>query len=123
MAAALIGVDPAKRAHTIEVLDASQTTLATARFDNNNDGYRQMRALARRWPSRVWAIEGATGVGLQLAQRLVADGEAVLDVPSKLSTRARAIDTGHGRKNDPSDAHAVRRGGTAHPGAARGRAR
>ena len=26
----VIGVDPAKRSHTIEVLDASQTTLATA---------------------------------------------------------------------------------------------
>jgi len=92
MAAALIGVDPAKRAHTIEVLDPSQTTLATARFDNNNDGYRP-------------------------------DGEAVLDVPSKLSTRARAIDTGHGPKNDPAVRVRSRRGGTAHPGAARGRAR
>jgi len=116
MAAVVIGVDPAKRSHTVEVLDGSQATLATARFDNNNDGYRQMRVLARRWPSRVWAVEGATGVGLQLAQRLVADGEPVLDVPSKLSTRARAIDTGHGRKNDPSDAHAVAVVGLRTPG-------
>jgi len=33
-------------------------------------------------------------------QRLVADGEVVLDVPPKLSTRARICDTGHGHKND-----------------------
>jgi hypothetical protein len=66
-----------------------------------------MRALGRRWPSRVWAVEGATGVGRHLAQRLLSDGERVLDVPSKLSTRVRAIDTGHGRLNDPADAHAV----------------
>jgi hypothetical protein len=50
---------------------------------------------------------GAGGVGLQLAQRLVADGETVLDVPPKLSTRARIFDRGHGRKNDPGDARTV----------------
>jgi transposase len=116
MVAVVIGVDPAKRSNTIEVIDKSETTLLTARFDNSNLGYRQMRAQARRWPDRVWAVEGATGVGLHLAQRLVADGEAVLDVPSKLSTRARAIDTGHGRKNDPSDAHAVAVVGLRTPG-------
>lgn len=44
---------------------------------------------------------------LRLAQRLISDGERVLDVPSKLSTRVRAIDSGHGRKNDPADASAV----------------
>lgn len=107
MAGVVIGVDPAKRSNTIEVIDKSETVLLTARFDNTNVGYRQLRTQARRWPDRVWAVEGATGVGLHLAQRLVSDGERVLDVPSKLSTRVRAIDTGHGRKNDPTDAHAV----------------
>jgi transposase len=107
MAGVVIGVDPAKRSHTLEVIDSREKVLAAERFDNNNDGYRAMRALAGRWPSRVWAVEGATGVGRQLAQRLLSDGERVLDVPSKLSTRVRAMDTGHGRKNDPADAHAV----------------
>jgi transposase len=55
----------------------------------------------------VWAVEGAGGVGVQLAQRLVAAGETVLDVPPKLSTRARIFDRGHGRKNDPTDARTV----------------
>ena len=107
MVAVVIGVDPAKRSNTIEVIDASETVLLTARFDNNNIDYRKMRTLVKRWPDRTWAVEGATGVGLHLAQRLVADGERVVDVPFKLSTRVRAIDTGHGRKNDPTDAHAV----------------
>ena len=66
-----------------------------------------MVRLTRRWPERVWAVEGAAGVGVQLAQRLVADGETVLDVPPKLSTRARTFDVGHGRKNDPGDARTV----------------
>lgn len=31
----------------------------------------------------------------------------MVDVPAKLSARARALDTGHNRKTDPHDAHAV----------------
>ena len=107
MTAVVIGVDPAKRSHTIEVISGRERVLAVGRFDNDNTGYRAMRVLAKRWPTRVWAVEGASGVGRQLAQRLISDGERVLDVPSKLSTRVRAMDTGHGRKNDPTDAHAV----------------
>ncbi len=42
-----------------------------------------------------------------MAQRLLADGEHVVDVPAKLSARARALDTGHNRKTDAHDAHAV----------------
>ena len=49
----------------------------------------------------------ANGVGRHLAQRLVADGETVLDVPAKLSARARVFSTGHGRKTDATDAHSV----------------
>jgi len=99
MTAVVIGVDPAKRSHAIEVIDERERTLAAEQFVNDNDGYRQLRALGRRWSKRVWAVEGAGGVGRQLAQRLVADGESVIDVPAKLSTRVRAMSTGHGRKN------------------------
>jgi transposase len=42
-----------------------------------------------------------------LAQRLLADGETVVDVPAKLSARVRVFDTGNARKTDPVDAHAV----------------
>jgi Transposase len=49
----------------------------------------------------------ATAVGRHIAQRLVADGETVLDVPAKLSARARVFATGQGRKTDPVDAHSV----------------
>jgi hypothetical protein len=47
------------------------------------------------------------GVGRHLAQRLVAEGEPVVDVPAKLSARVRVFSTGHGRKTDAIDAHAV----------------
>ena len=107
MTAVMIGVDPAKRSHAMAVLDERETQLAALQVGNDSAGYRDMVRLARRWPERIWAVEGAAGVGVQLAQRLVADGETVLDVPPKLSTRARIFDVGHGRKNDPGDARTV----------------
>jgi transposase len=55
----------------------------------------------------VWAVEGANGVGRPIAQRLLADGERVLDVPAKLAARARVFDIGQGRKTDAHDAHAI----------------
>jgi transposase len=107
VAAVMIGVDPAKRSHAMAVLDGHEEQLAALEVGNDSAGYRAMLALAKRWPNRTWAVEGAGGVGVQLAQRLVADGETVIDVPPKLSTRARIFDRGHGRKNDPTDARTV----------------
>ena len=53
-------------------------------------------------------MEGANGIGRPLAQRLLADGERVLDVPAKLAARAgRVFDTGQGRKTDATDAHTI----------------
>ena len=103
----MIGLDPAKHSHAMAVLDGAERQLAALQVANDNEGYRAMMLLARRWPQRTWAVEGASGVGTHLAQRLVADGETVLDVPPKLATRARIFDTGHGRKNDPTDARTI----------------
>ena len=103
----VIGMDPHKRSATIEVLDEWENVLATGRFGTDRDGYRELLATGRRWPDRVWAVEGCQGVGRHLAQRLVADGEPVLDVPAKLSARARVFSTGQGRKTDATDAHSV----------------
>ena len=69
--------------------------------------YRQMLAAGRAFSDRVWAVEGCNGVGRHIAQRLLADGQTVLDVPAKLSARVRVFDTGQGRKTDPVDAHSV----------------
>jgi transposase len=66
-----------------------------------------MLALGRKHKERIWAIEGCAGIGRHIAQRLIADGETVIDVPAKLSARARVFATGQGRKTDPVDAHSV----------------
>ena len=52
-------------------------------------------------------MEGAGGVGAPLTRRLRADGIQVIDVPAKLATRVRLLSTGHGHKNDDSDALSV----------------
>ena len=46
-------------------------------------------------------------MGAPLATRLFADGIGAVDVPAKLATRVRMLSTGHGRKNDASDAVSV----------------
>ncbi|MGA8045974.1 MAG: IS110 family transposase [Dermatophilaceae bacterium] len=102
-----IGVDPHKLSVTIEAVDKQERVLATGRFATDNAGYRAMRKHVASWPERVWAVEGSNGVGRSLAQRLLADGEHVVDVPAKLSARARLLDTGHNRKTDAHDAHSV----------------
>jgi transposase len=107
MAKVFIGVDPHKLSATIEVVDEHEKVLAVGRFDTDKAGYVAMRKTVSRWPDRVWAVEGSNGAGRPLAQRLLADGEHVVDVPAKLSARARLFDTGHNRKTDAHDAHAV----------------
>ena len=107
MARVFIGVDPHKLSATIEVLDDTETVLATGRFGTDKAGYAAMRRHVSSYRDRVWAVEGSNGAGRPLAQRLLADGEDVVDVPAKLSARARLLDTGHNRKTDAHDAHAV----------------
>ena len=85
----VIGMDPHKRSATVEVLDEAEQPLMTGRFGTDREGYRLLLAAGRRFRQRVWAVEGCAGVGRHLAQRLVADGETVLDVPAKLAARAR----------------------------------
>jgi transposase len=103
----IIGVDPHKLSATIEVVDDHETVLATGRFSTDKAGYAAMRKTVSEWSARLWAVEGSNGAGRSLAQRLLADAEQVVDVPAKLSARARLFDTGHNRKTDAHDAHAV----------------
>src|SRR3954451_9928658 len=108
----VIGMDPHKRSATIEVMTGEETVAGGGRFGTDRDGYAAMLRYARRWPERVWAIEGCAGIGKHIANRLLADGEHVVDVPPKLSARIRVFATGQGRKTDATDAHSVALVGT-----------
>ena len=108
----VIGMDPHKRSVTIEVMTAQERVVDGGRFGTDVAGYRSMLEVARRWPDRIWAIEGCSGIGRHVAMRLIADGEDVVDVPPKLSARTRVFATGQGRKTDATDAHSVALVGT-----------
>jgi hypothetical protein len=54
----VIGMDPHKRSATIEVMTGEEVIVGGGRFGTDRDGYRAMLQYARRWPGRVWAIEG-----------------------------------------------------------------
>ena len=103
----MIGMDPHKRSVTIEVMTGNESVLGGGRYATDAQGYRAMLEGVARWPERVWAIEGCNGIGRHIAQRLLADGQQVIDVPPKLSARARVFATGQGRKTDATDAHSV----------------
>ena len=103
----IIGVDPHKLSATIEVVDHLERLLGSGRFTTDQAGYSSMRKYAKTWPERIWAVEGANGVGRPLAQRLLEAGEQVVDVPAKLAARVRLFDTGHNRKTDAVDAHSI----------------
>ncbi|MBQ1014110.1 transposase, partial [Micromonospora sp. M51] len=72
-------MDTHKRSATIEVMTSNETIVGGNRFNTVRDGYAAMRKYARRWPSRVWAIEGCQGIGRHIANRLLADDEQVVD--------------------------------------------
>ena len=108
----VIGVDPHKRSVTIEVMTDDETVLGGGRFTTDPDGFAAMSEYVRAWPDRVWAIEGCNGIGRHVALRLVAEGQDVVDVPPKLSARARVFATGQGRKTDATDAHSIALVGT-----------
>ena len=102
-----IGVDPHQRSNTIEVVDQEGALLGAGRFGTDKAGHVGMLRYLKAWPNRVWAVEGANGAGRPLAQRLIAAGERVVDVPAKLAARVRLFDTGHNRKTDAVDAHSI----------------
>jgi len=81
----IIGMDPHKRSATIEIINEREKVLVQGRFGTDTDGYHTMLKLGRQYDDRLWAVEGCNGIGRHIAQRLVADGETVVDVPSKLS--------------------------------------
>ena len=103
----VIGIDPHKSSHTAAAVDDHAQLLAEVRLPAHRTVVKRLREWASCFPERIWAVEGANGLGRLLAQELVAAGEQVVDVPSKLATRARLLQTGHGRKTDRVDACSV----------------
>ncbi len=112
MTRVVIGMDPHKRSVTIEVMTPDESVLGGGRYGTDEAGFTALLREAQQWPERIWAVEGCSGIGHHVATRLLAAGEQVVDVPPKLSARARVFSTGQGRKTDATDAHSIALVGT-----------
>ncbi|MFW5474335.1 transposase [Knoellia sp. CPCC 206450] len=80
---------------------ADETVAGGGRFDTTVEGYEAMLDFVAGWPERVWAIEGCEGIGRHIAHRLLADGQDIVDVPAKLSARARVFASGRAARPTP----------------------
>ena len=103
----IIGIDPHKASHTAVAVSGDEDELARLKVRTSRGQVDKLLAWAAPFPSRLWAIEGAEGLGFLLAQQLVTAGEAVVDVPATLAARTRVLGSGRSNKNDPNDALSV----------------
>lgn len=103
----VIGIDPHKASVTAAALSPTSDTLGHRRLASTAKTAAHLIAWAVDWPERLWAVEGAAGLGHGVAQQLVAAGENVVDVPAKLAARARLLGSGSARKTDLTDAVSV----------------
>jgi transposase len=103
----IVAVDPARRIHAVNVVNARGEVLARRTFANSSEGFRELLRFGRRWRQREWAVEGCRGTGKNLAQRLISQGESVIDVPSRKSSLVRAFASDSGRKTDDVDAYSI----------------
>ena len=103
----IIGVDPHKASHTAVAIDANEGQLDCKKVRASRSQVEQLLAWAEPYHARVWAVEGADGMGYLLAQQLVASGEHVVNVPATLAARTRVLGSGRSSKTDPNDALSV----------------
>jgi transposase len=107
MAAVMIGAGPHKGSHTAVAIGAAGAPLGELRVRSSASQAERLVAWAAGWPERIWAVEGARGLGYLLARQLVSAGERVLDVQPKLGARVRLLAAGATSKNDPDDARSA----------------
>lgn len=111
----IIGVDSHKRTHTFVVVDELGRNLGGKAFSATTEGHLEALEWAERWPERHWAIEDCRHLTRRLESDLLAGGEAVVRVPTRLMAAERRADRERG-KSDPIDALAVARAALREPG-------
>jgi Transposase len=99
----VIRIDPHRGSHAATVLDGDERVRAMLRLPADGEQRQRLLSWASEFTPRLWAVEGATGIGALLAQQLVAAGEKVLDVPPTLAARVRLLDNNHSDKTDSHD--------------------
>jgi hypothetical protein len=111
-----LGVDPHKASHTVVTTDpvGRQLTQTTSRGTRTSDHQELIGWARQHWPERTWAVEDCRHVADRLLADLLAAGEQVVLVPSRLMAQARQASRVPG-KSDPIDALAVARAALQEP--------
>jgi hypothetical protein len=90
----MIGVDRCEGSLTAVALDDGEQRLGALRV-RSADPVARLLGVGGPSGGRMWAIEGAGGLGYLLAYQLVAGGEWVVDVPAKLAAGCGCWPPGH----------------------------
>ena len=103
----VFGVDPHKQAHTAVAADELGRKKAEKTVRARHEGYRELIAWARDLEPgrRKWAVEDVRHVASGLVRELLAAGEEVVFIPTRLMAGTRAGGRERG-KSDPIDAQA-----------------
>jgi transposase len=101
----VIGVDPHKGSHTAAVADELGRERGRKTVPARRDGHRELIAWGRAQApqGRRWAVEDVRHVASGLVRELLAAGEEVVFVPTRMMAAARAGGRERG-KSDPIDA-------------------
>jgi transposase len=110
-----VGVDAHKRSVTVAVVDGFGGRLAAASFANSSSGVEEVVAWLQACAPAVLRIglEGSSGHGRHLAERLVAAGYDVREVPPRRTAERRRAR--RAPKTDYDDADAIARAVAAEP--------
>jgi transposase len=110
----IVGVDAHKRTHTFVAVDGVGRKVAERTLPATEDGHLEAIRWARRWHERRFALEDCRHVTRRLEGDLLAAGESVVRVPTKLMAGERRGVRQRG-KSDPIDALAVARAALREP--------
>ena len=110
-----IGVDAHKRTHTLVAVDEVGRKLAELTIAAISREHLKVLEWAAKLPGqRRWAVEDCRGVSRRLERDLLAAGERIARVPTKLMAGTRKSARTYG-KSDPIDALAVARAAQREP--------
>jgi len=110
----VLGVDAHKRSHTVVAVDEVGRKLGERTVAATPEGHLEAVRWAARWPARRFALEDCRHVTRRLEADLLAAGEAVVRVPTRLMAGERRGGRERG-KSDPIDALAVARAALREP--------
>ncbi len=111
----VLGVDAHKRTHTIVVIDERGRRIADRTINATTADHLALMTWAQaHGEERLWAVEDCRHLSRRLERDLLAAGERIVRVPTKMMAAARKSSRDYG-KSDPIDALAVARAALQEP--------